>query len=338
MIDETRFSRRLLGACFLLAAALLPACANGVSVPEARVSEQGGTQEIDPESREGQLIQLGLLYDDTIVTQSARTVDFNGQAVVPRYVYTDKDKGAQELSVHAALLKLVFGINEKMTISATIPWLDKSMTRINAGSGQKETLRSQGIGDVPVVGKARIYQDAGLGETTEAAAIFGLELPVGRTDLEDGGMRLPQPMQSGSGGMDAILGVAFTRVDGRWQVNSDLIAKINSEANDFRFGNSYRFDIGGVFRLIPAKYVSFTQTTVNLVLELNTIYAEKDSAGGVTVYDSGGTKIFLTPGIQVLVSENLLFESAVQLPILLELPGSQFEENYRFILGMRARF
>jgi len=303
-----------------------------------RVSDQGGAQDIDPESREGRLIQLGLLYDDTIITQSARTVDFNGQAVIPRYVYTDKDNGGQDLSVHAALLKLVFGLNESMTISATIPWLDKSMTRVNSGSGQKETLRSQGIGDVPVVGKYRFYQDAGLGKTTELAALFGLELPMGRTDLEDGGMRLPQPMQSGSGGMDAILCSAFTRVDGRWLLNSDLIVKVNSEADGFRFGNSYRFDIGGQFRLIPAEYVSFTQTTVNLVLEFNAIYAEKNSAGGVAIYNSGGSKIFLTPGLQVLVSESLLFETAVQIPILMELPGSQFEESYRFILGMRARF
>jgi hypothetical protein len=168
--------------------------------------------------------------------------------------------------------------------------------------------------------------------------MFGLELPVGRTDLEDGGLRLPQSMQLGSGSLDAILGFAFTRVAGRWLFNSDLIGKFNSEANGFRFGNSYRFDMGAQFRLIPVKYVSFTQTTVNLVLEVNTIYSEKNSAAGVSVYDSGGTKVFLAPGIQVLVNESLLFESAVQIPLLLELPGSQFEENYRFILGLRARF
>ncbi len=291
-----------------------------------------------PKQRQRSLKDLALLYDDTIVTQSARTVDFNGQAVVPRYVYRSLDKGDRKLAVQIATTKVVFGLREDLTVSLTVPYINKRLRRTNPSTGLRETLRSDGIGDVGLVSKYRFFQKAGAGETTEAAAIVGLELPSGRTDVTDGGTRLGQPLQPGSGSVDVILGGAFTRVDGRWLLNADALSKINSEADDYRFGNTYRFDVGGQFRLYPARYVSYDQTTVNLVLELNTSYAERDSFQGSTQRDTGGFNMFLTPGLQVIVSENVLFETAVLLPVLQDLHGSALEEDYRLILGMRVRF
>ncbi len=54
--------------------------------------------------------------------------------------------------------------------------------------------------------------------------------------------------------------------------------------------------------------------------------------------DSGGFKAFATPGLQLIVSESVLFEAAVQIPVYRDLHGSQLEENFRAILGMRVRF
>ena len=48
--------------------------------------------------------------------------------------------------------------------------------------------------------------------------------------------------------------------------------------------------------------------------------------------------MFATPGIQVIVSDSMLFEAAVQLPVLMNLHGSQLEENFVTILGMRLLF
>lgn len=312
----------------------LGACVTSLQEPWALSVQKN----VDQTSRQKRLEDLGLLYDDTIVTQSARTVDFNGQAVVPRYIYTDLDKGDRDLTVQVAATRVVFGLNPDMTIGLTIPYVNKELRRTNPTSGMRETLRADGLGDVAVTGKYRFFQETGPGETTEAAALFGLELPTGRTDVTDGGMRLAQPLQPGSGSVDAILGAAFTRVDGRWLLNADLLGKFNSEADDYRFGNMYRFDVGGQFRLYPSRYTSFDQTTVNLVAELNTVYAERDDVDGAAVSDSGGFKAFATPGLQVIVSESVLFEAAVQIPVYRDLNGSQLEENFRTILGMRVRF
>ena len=297
-----------------------------------------GQEGVGQGDRQRRLADLALLYDDTIVTQSARTVDFNGQSIVPRFSYTESEKGDRDLRVRVATTRFVFGLNENLTLGLTIPYVNKSLERSNPSSGMRETLRSDGLGDVPVMGKYRFFQKSGAGETTEAAVIFGLELPSGRTNVEDGGSRLSQPLQPGSGSLDAILGVAFTRVDGRWLLNADLIGKFNTEADDYRFGNTYRFDVGAQYRVYPGRYESFDQTTVNLVAELNSSYAEQSTFQGATLPDTGGLKVFATPGIQVIVSENMLFEGAIQIPVIRSLRGSQLEEKFRIIFGLRARF
>ena len=309
--------------------AALSAC---VSTPEATApSLFQGPQTSGAIERS--LESLALQNDDTIVTRSARTVGFNGQALIPRYVYTDKNSGGQDLVVQTVLARFVVGLNEDVTVGITVPYVNKRLS-----SETSPTLHSDGLADVPIVGKYRFFQETGPAQTTEAAVIFGLELPTGRTNVVDESMRLPQPLQPGSGSLDTILGAAFTRVDGRWLLNSDLLAKINSEADDYRFGNTYRFDVGVQFRLYPARYERFDQTTVNLVAELNTSYAEHDTFQGSTRLDTGGLKMFATPGIQVIVSESALFEAAVQLPVLMNLHGSQLEENFVTILGMRILF
>ena len=311
----------------LLVGVIVPSCA-------AVESRSRGYSETTPARDDPRLVQLGLLYDDTIVTESGRTVDFNGQAVVPRYIHVEKSGSGADLAVDVAVTNVVFGLNKNFTVKLGIPYVTKRLDR----PGAAPTLRSEGLGDVPLVGKYRFYQKTGLGETTEAAAIFGFELPTGRDGVSDGGILLPAPLQPGSGSLDAILGGAITRVDGRWLVNADLIAKINSEASNYRFGNVLRADVGGQYRVHPARYDRFDQLTVNLVAELNSVWLGRDRLDGASVEASGGLKLFVTPGIQVILNRYFLVEAAVQIPVVMNLNGSQLEEDYVAIVGLRARF
>lgn len=299
-----------------------------------------GIQENDPSAARSArddavtLESLALAYDDTIVTESARTVDFNGQAFVPRYVHVEKSGSGADLDVDVAAANFVFGVNEDFTVRLGLSHVTKRLDQ----PGGVASSSSEGLGDAPLIGKYRFYQRTGRGETTEAAAVFGFELPTGRDGVRGGGMTLPQPLQPGSGSLDTILGGAFTRVDGRWLVNADLIGKINSEANDYRFGNELRADVGGEYRIHPARYERFDQLTVNLIAELNGNWAGRDRLDGDPVSDSGGSKLFATPGVQVILNRYFLLEAAVQIPVVMDLNGDQLEEDFVSIVGLRARF
>ncbi len=293
---------------------------------------------------------IGLSTDDTIFTASARTVDFNGQALISRFTYFEAsnvydgndregDPLDRKLRVYVTNVRGVFGINEDVTLSIDVPYVVKELKTRTQG-GRRITLNSEGLGDVSTIAKWRFFKDPGLGETTEAAAFFGFKLPTGRDDVRDEGQRLPQPLQPGTGSLDAILGTAFTRLwnGGRWLVNADLFYKANSEANDYRFGNTLRFDVGGQFRVYPRRYERYDQLTLNAILEMNGRYVAKDTLDGERIGTTGGLKLFISPGIQAIVTDSLLFELGVQVPVYRDLNGPQLAEDFRATFGLRLRF
>ncbi len=310
---------------------------SGLGDPRTPTSEPDGRMLVpldEAPSRDPRLDGLGLVYDDTVITTSARTVDFNGQALVPRLIHVKKSGAGQDLAVDMAVTKVVFGLSQDLTLAVVLPYVSK---RLDPG-GTGATRRAEGLGDSTLIGKYRFFQHTAVAETTEAALLFGFELPTGRDDVRDDGLLLPQPLQPGSGSLDLLLGGAFTRIRGRWLFNTDLIAKLNSEANDYSFGDSVHFDIGGHYRLTPARYERFDQLTVNLVGELNGSWAEADRSGGTSLDNSGGTKLLVTPGMQVILNQSLLFEAALQLPLWMDLKGTQLEEDYVAVVGLRFRF
>jgi hypothetical protein len=96
--------------------------------------------------------------------------------------------------------------------------------------------------------------------------------------------------------------------------------------------------VGGHFRLRPARYERFDQVTVNLIAELNARWALKDRLGGDSVDDTGGRRLFLTPGIQVIINPTTLLEAAVQIPVHEDMHGDQLDHDGVLIFGLRVRF
>ncbi|MBI4602970.1 MAG: hypothetical protein HY721_13515 [Planctomycetes bacterium] len=326
----------------------MPARSWGPLAIAGSTPQSGGARRAKPLSKE-ESDAIGLTYDDTIFAESARTRNFNGQGLIPRFTYFQAtrtyDKNSQksdpmdlELRGYLANLRGVFGAHEDVTVALNVPYVVKELE--TTMGGRRLHLNSDGLGDISVVGKWRFYKDPELGGTTESAAFLGIELPTGRDDVRDAGIRLPQPLQPGSGSVDGILGAAFTRLwdGGRWLLNADLFYKANSEANDYGFGNILRFDVGGQFRAYPSRYERYDQFTLNLILELNGEYAEKDTLDGDRVDGTGGLKLFASPGIQAIVSESLLFEVGVQIPVFRHLHGPQLGEDFRATIGLRWLF
>ncbi len=343
--------RALVIAGLVVTAMIPPGCAGA---PRPRDEALAGMDAMNGDShrlrRRDELSDLiALTKDDTIFTISARTVDFNGQALVPRVTLIratnlfdgHDDTGDpldRELTVVASTVQGVIGLDEDLTVSVTVPYIVKNLkTRV---AGQRTSLNSDGFGDIPLVAKWRFFKAPELGGTTEVALLGGVKLPTGRFHERDVGTRLPRPLQPGSGSVDGLLGVAFTRLwdGGKWLINADTVFQLNTEAEDYRFGHRLRFDVGAQYRIHPDRYESWDQTTVNLLLELNGEYGWKDAFRGDTLDATGGLQLFASPGIQVIVSEDLLFEAGVQIPVYRDLNGPQLGVDFRATVGLRWRF
>ena len=53
---------------------------------------------------------------------------------------------------------------------------------------------------------------------------------------------------------------------------------------------------------------------------------------------TGGLKLFVSPGIQAIITDSLLLETGVQIPVYRDLNGPQLAEDFRVTAGLRWRF
>ena len=92
------------------------------------------------------------------------------------------------------------------------------------------------------------------------------------------------------------------------------------------------------YRLFPESYKSFRDKVLNVYLELNTLLSQRASLNGQEVRDSGGTVVFLSPGVQAVLAPRFLVEAALQIPVLQNLNGTQLAFSSTANFGIRLLF
>jgi hypothetical protein len=67
------------------------------------------------------------------------------------------------------------------------------------------------------------------------------------------------------------------------------------------------------------------------------VYRDNNQVGGINDPNSGGTTLFLTPGLQY-VTRRWIVEGGVQLPVVQNLNGLALENDYVARAGFRFNF
>lgn len=227
----------------------------------------------------------------------------------------------------------VYGLTAKSSLLVKVPVVYRELK--TAGGA----IRSDhGPGDMTLLGKHRFFTHNFKGGTSRISAIAGLELPTGDDNARDSLGLLPKGIQLGSGSVDAIAGATYTLQTLDHQFDTDLRYIFNNEANNFEFGDVFKYNLAFQKRIwpsiLPDKGV-YSQW--NAVLELNGIYERKSELGGVNVANSGGNTVFLSPGIQ-FVSKRSVVEFSFLYPVIQNLNGSQLETDYSLALSYRYLF
>jgi hypothetical protein len=261
---------------------------------------------------------------------SPRTQFFEGTAFRSFFRLIHKSRGDDDLDILQVPVILSYAFRTDTTVTVVFPYVRK---KLEMGG---TAFKAGGLGDIRLLGKYRFYRKDSPRGRTQAAALFGLKLPSGSDSETDGGMRLPAPLQPGSGSLDLILGLALGKSTAFYNLEGGVTYKVNSEANDFRFGNTVNYDLSLQYKTYPGWPIRDAQ--MNLTLELNGVYAAKNETDGVTLANSGGNTLFLSPGVQYILTGNFLLEASGQLPILQDLNGSQLETDYAVLFGFRYLF
>ncbi|MCB1753748.1 MAG: transporter, partial [Gammaproteobacteria bacterium] len=118
---------------------------------------------------------------------------------------------------------------------------------------------------------------------------------------------------------------------------AQLSYQANNEANSFEAGDVARLDGSMQYRLWPQTLTGGLPDFLYGVIEANLVHQGKDRINGSTDPNSGGTRLFLTPGIQY-VSKRWIVEGAVQIPVIQDLNGTALENDYIARFSVRFNF
>ena len=248
----------------------------------------------------------------------------------------DDPSGADRDRTSSAVVSVLgYGVSGKLAVFGVLPYLNNEL-KITTG-GQRVTRRANGFGDLTVFGRYTIHQKDQPGRTFRIAPFFGVKAPTGEDDETDALGRLPPSVQVGSGSWDALAGVVATYQTLRYQIDGQFSYRANNEANDFEAGDVVRLDASLQYRLRPRTLTGGVPGFLYGVLEVNLIDRDRNRVGDTKDPNSGGTTLFIAPGIQY-ITKRWIIDGAVQIPASQDLNGTALENDYIARVSFRANF
>jgi hypothetical protein len=212
------------------------------------------------------------------------------------------DETEQELA-----LELTYGITGDWAAGIELPY----------ASNEMGADKSNGAGDIRLFTKYRFWRQDSLGLQQSAAVLLKVKIDSGDQD---------QSPPLGTGTTDTLLGLTYGYEGRKWYRWASLRYRFNDE-NDAGIdrGDKILFDLVGGVR---PTLTSYLEPDTVWLLELNGEYGQESKQNGTTLLNTGGTELFLAPGI-FWTRHNLAVKAGVQIPIYSDLNGTQDESDYR---------
>jgi Putative MetA-pathway of phenol degradation len=206
-----------------------------------------------------------------------------------------------------------------------------------------ETLgNAEGVGDMTLFGQYRFFQNP---ETRSYAAfLFGVKMPTGRTDVKSNeGFLLETELQPGSGSWDGLLGLAGTQVLGPVALNASVLYSVVTEGSqETDLGDIFSYNLALSYRVgadaFQTDYGVFDRNVLDLILEVNGEWRDKENRAGVVDKNSGGNIIYVSPGFRYAPIQNFNLGFSFGFPIVSDLNGFQVDPNFRVIGSISASF
>ena len=205
------------------------------------------------------------------------------------------------------LATLDYTLNQDWAVNLMLPVVMREHRHIETATTELETWKFTELGDIRVMARRRLatLEDARPSMGTLGLNL-GLKLPTGRTDILNGaGERAERSLQPGTGTTDLLAGT------------------------DYRPGNRYSLDIGTRYGV---------GDSLGLLLQVNGLIKGRDGGGMGEREDSGGSYVFISPGISYSLTRSVQAYGFLQLPLYQYVNGVQLAASYAVSLGVGSRF
>jgi len=239
----------------------------------------------------------------------------------------------------------MYGVNEKITVMAMLPYVTKSMKHLTR-MGRQFTTRAEGLGDIKISGLYKITDQA----RYKLHLNLGVSLPTGSIDERDdtpaaNNVKLPYPMQLGSGTYDLMPGVTYLGQNNDYSWGSQVIAiiRLGENDNDYTLGNN--IELSAWFQ---RKWSNTFSTSVRLNAQS---WSDIDGAdpdlnqGMIATADPelrSGKRADLLLGLAYHAANGVLkgnrFSLEVGKPLYQKLDGPQLETDFILTAGWQYTF
>jgi len=288
----------------------------------------------------------GLGETGPVRTVSAATLQQNKWALALQTEFIDfdafsdsklKEKAQSGSDVHSVdsifhtILSLGYGITDDLTLSLKVPYVILNNIR-EAHSDEPDEVHihgdSRGIGDITIFSQYRFLKMYDV--NMESSIILGLRIPTGRTGATDiDGERFETEFQPGSGSWNPVAGLAVTKRFRQMSLDADLLYTIATEgAQKTDLGDLFNYDIAISYRVFSKPVV------MDLIIEANGEWKQKQKIDGETDENSGETVVFLSPGIRFLWDSKWSAYLSAGFPVVQDLNGDQNDTDMRVVTGI----
>ncbi|MFZ2405755.1 MAG: hypothetical protein WAW41_11500 [Methylobacter sp.] len=275
-----------------------------------------------------------------------------------------EDGHAQQADLHSVndllggSFRLAYGITDNVTVGLRLPFVYRDGIREAGGAhvhNDGDVVMptqiynhgsSEGIGDMSFWGQYQFFKDS----KQSAALLLGMKAPTGETTNEGfkrnyhyqtgvdtnpavpagHSARLETHMQPGSGSWDGMFGLAYGYDLGVVQLNTSAmytLATRGSQDTDLGDGFNYNFAAS-----LPVHYLTpCAACSWNLVLETNGEWRDHEKRGNITIANSGGNTLYISPGIRFISGQNWNVGTSVGYAVIHDLHGNQSDPDYRIM-------
>ena len=271
-------------------------------------------------------------------------------------------------AILAPSLVYAYGVTDNLTLSLRLPFIRRTGIReghVHGGVPEIHELGdSAGIGDLSLLAQYRFFYDRAAG--LHLALLAGVKLPTGDTSVSaTTGERFETEFQPGSGAWEGSVGLALTKRLGAWSFDANVLYVLATEGTqDTNLGDRLQYNVALSYRLtgalsgpagLPApmyhggpkahhghKHAHEEAAppkgpALDLVLELNGEWHDRQKVAGATDANSGGNVVLLSPGLRLSYEKWSGFVS-FGVPVASELNGLQAEPDWRVLTGMSINF
>lgn len=237
-----------------------------------------------------------------------------------------------------SMLDVQYSISDMMSFNVELPFIHRSHSHIEDGATESFTF--SGLGDI-VVGAQYALLLPSEDFDPYLSVQIGAKLPSGVTDARNAGGEVAEvTIQPGTGSLDAIIALNYRQslfsvpsVSGEFSVlplTAGASFQINGKGtNDYRLGNTLLAYIGTQYQVLDR---------VGLLLQVNGMFRDFADVGstGELRQNTGGTWVFISPGVNLQLTDAISAFGYAQLPVYLNVHGIQQASRVNWQFGLSA--